>query len=279
MPAVSSARVGAGALACPAERQLRGSKCRARHRAGLYPAAQARAPGPTRARSGQVEQQYLAVSRALDLHAFFLADGRAIARREFLTVQLHRALGHLQPAMARLAELVRDFLARLEQRDVELRILVDLHRAVFAVVRRDQPQLAAFLFGRKILLLVAGLVAFLVGQNPDLVQVHWILARRIELAVPDAAAGGHALAIPWPDDLARAQAVLVFQLAFQHIGDDLHVRVWVGGKSAARRDPIFVDHAQGAEAHPARIPVIAEAEGVARVEPAVVASASLVAAP
>src|SRR5271157_5127368 len=50
-------------------------------------------------------------------------------------------------------------------------------------------------------------------------------------------------------------------------------------ETAAGRDPIFVDHAQRAETHPLGIGVIVETESMARLQPAIVAAATLVAAP
>ena len=61
---------------------------------------------------------------------------------ERLAIDLNAALGNLQPPVPILPEVVRDFLARLEQGDVEPRVLIDPHRAIFAsdeAIRRSLP--------------------------------------------------------------------------------------------------------------------------------------------
>ena len=102
------------------------------------------------------------------------------------------------------------------------------------------------------------------GQDPDLEEVHGLGLRGVELAVAHAGAGAHALDVARPDDRAGAHAVLVLERALEHVGDDLHVAVRVGAEPAARRDAIFVDHAQRAEAHVRRIVVVGERERVVR---------------
>src|SRR5215813_2819349 len=76
------------------------------------------------------------------------------------------------------------------------------------------------------------------------------------------------------NDGAVPHAVLVGECAFEDVGDDLHVAVRVHGKSCAWRDEILIDHAQGAEAHPAWVAILVEGKCVARVEPAVVTTAT-----
>src|SRR5690606_539312 len=66
--------------------------------------------------------------------------------------------------------------------------------------------------------------------------------------------------------LAR-KAVLVRQRAREHVAEDLHVRVAVRREAGAGGDAVLVDHAQRAEAHPARVVVVAEGERMAAVEP------------
>src|SRR5437868_11865375 len=88
----------------------------------------------------------------------------------------------------------------------------------------------------------------------------------------NAAACGHALAIAGENHRTGSEAVLVFEFAFENVGDDFHVAMRVRGKSSVGRDPIFVDDAQRAKSNPLRIPVVAEAKGVMGFEPAVVSS-------
>src|SRR5262249_57246073 len=86
------------------------------------------------------------------------------------------------------------------------------------------------------------------------------------------------LAITWQNDGTGAQAVLVLQLALQHVGDDFHVVMRVGREARRRSHVVLIDHPQGPESHPARIPIVTEAEAVLGVQPSVIASASLIAA-
>src|SRR6185312_2540660 len=84
----------------------------------------------------------------------------------------------------------------------------------------------------------------------------------------DAGAGGHALHLARTDRGAVAETVFVFERAVEDVADDLHVAVTVGAEALPRRHAVLVDHAQAAEAHMPAVPVAAEREGVAAVEPA-----------
>ncbi len=66
------------------------------------------------------------------------------------------------------------------------------------------------------------------------------------------------------------------QGAGHDVGDDFHVPVRMQAKTHFGRDPVFVDHAQGAEMRVRRIVIIGEAEGVVGVEPAVIGVAPFV---
>jgi len=85
----------------------------------------------------------------------------------------------------------------------------------------------------EVLFFVAGRYALDIGRYPDLQEMHGFGIGMIELAVPHAAARAHALDTAVPDDGTRAHAVLVFQRAVEHIGNDLHVAVAVHAEAAA----------------------------------------------
>ena len=85
-----------------------------------------------------------------------------------------------------------------------------------------------------------------------------LVRRVIVFAVTHARARAHALHLAGIDHVAVAHAVFVFETAAQDVGDDLHVAVAVGGKAAPRLHAILVDDAQRAEAHEARVVVVAE---------------------
>src|SRR5690606_10389268 len=94
--------------------------------------------------------------------------------------------------------------------------------------------------------------------------------RVIEFAVPHAAAGAHALHVTGRNALDVAHAVLVRQIALQHIADDFHVAVTMGTETGAWRDAIFIDHTQIAPAHPGGVKVLCKRKRVKALEPAVV---------
>ena len=96
----------------------------------------------------------------------------------------------------------------------------------------------------------------------------------VVLAVHHARAGAHALHLSRRDGLLIAHAVLVREPAFEHVADDLHVLVAMGAKARARGDMVFIDHAQVAKAHVARIVIARKREAVVRAQPAVVCMAA-----
>src|SRR5690606_19464438 len=87
------------------------------------------------------------------------------------------------------------------------------------------------------------------------------------LAVFDAAAGAHPLQFAGPQHAAAATAVAMRERAADHVAQDLHVGVPMRRKPAARRDTVFVDHAQRPETHPPGVVVMAERKRVPAVEP------------
>ena len=87
--------------------------------------------------------------------------------------------------------------------------------------------------------------------------------------------GAHPLHLTRLDRGAVTHAVLVRELALEDIGQDLHVGVAVRREAPARGDAIFIDHAQRAESHEARVVIIRERERVMTVEPAVIRMAAL----
>src|SRR5690349_17362590 len=147
---------------------------------------------------------------------------------------------------------------------------MDRHRAVAAIVRCDDAQCAAAFGIAEALLLVAWLVAALVGDDPDLEEMHALRLRRIHFAVRDAGAGAHALDVARAHRRAVADAVAMAELALEHVRHDLHVVVRVHAEAAARRDDVFVDHAQRAKAHEPRIVVVRERERVRGLQPAMI---------
>ena len=92
----------------------------------------------------------------------------------------------------------------------------------------------------------------------------------IELTVLHARPSGHVLHLAGTDDAPVTHRVLMLQRTAQHVGEDFHVAMWMGAEPAAARDDVVIQHAQTAEAHPARVMVAREGKAMMRVEPAVV---------
>src|SRR5437660_7580611 len=117
---------------------------------------------------------------------------------------------------------MRYLLPRRHCRGVDARVLVDRQRPVGCVRRGDEPQPSLLLGGGKRTLFVARLQALAVRQKPDLIKVHRLVARGIELAVLDAGAGAHALPFAGAQHLAAAEGVAMRQGAFARAARDAH---------------------------------------------------------
>ena len=76
-------------------------------------------------KSGQIEEQDFGVFCGFDGQHCFVTDCGAIALIQFLAIELDSAAGDLQPAVTSFGERVGDFVAGPEQRDVQLRVLID----------------------------------------------------------------------------------------------------------------------------------------------------------
>src|SRR5437879_2947575 len=104
---------------------------------------------------------------------------------------------------------------------------MDGQGAYGTIGRGDQTKPATLLLLTQSKLLVTRLQPLALRQQPDLVEMDPFLIRRVELAVADAGASGHALQFARPYDRAVAHAVFVLQRPFEDIGNDLHVSVAV----------------------------------------------------
>jgi hypothetical protein len=107
-------------------------------------------------------------------------------------------------------------------------------------------------------LLVAGWDATLVGLYPNLQKMGFFTFSMVELAVLDAGTCAHALHVARGNAFDIAHAVLVGQIARQHIADDFHVLVAMCAKTGTCSDTIFVDHTQITPAHVRRVVVTGE---------------------
>ena len=96
-----------------------------------------------------LEQQYFRVVHAFKVELLLFANGCAVALCQGYSVQFDGAARHLQPPVTSGGKVVRNFYSGLQQRDIELGILIDLHRSSTRIAGRDQPQPAALVFLRK----------------------------------------------------------------------------------------------------------------------------------
>src|SRR5215813_7001696 len=112
-------------------------------------------------------------------------------------------------------------------------------RATRAVGRCDETQSPALLIVGNVRLLVTRRNAGDIGLDPDLQEMHAFALRWIEFAVRDAASRTHPLNIAPLDDGTRADAVLVLELPFEHVSQDLHVAMAMRAEAHARLDAVF----------------------------------------
>lgn len=147
---------------------------------------------------------------------------------------------------------------------------MDGHTPLRAVRGGHQAQRALFLLWAEHLLLITRSNPALPRHDPDLQKVHRVGLGCVVFAVEDATASTHALHVPRLDDGPVAHGVLVRQGTRQHVGDDFHVPVRVGGKSPGGGHAVLIDDPQRAEAHALGIVIIRKRKRVPAVQPAMV---------
>src|SRR5690606_18556627 len=122
-------------------------------------------------RSGQIEDQDLGRLDTLEPQGPGFADGRAVARFEQLTVDLHATARDLNPRVAALADHVLGPVPDPGQARVEPGVGVDPQGAVAALGIDDEPEPGLALVLAKRALLVARRQAATLGHDPDLQEV------------------------------------------------------------------------------------------------------------
>ena len=116
-------------------------------------------------------------------------------------------------------------------------------------------------------LVVAGSHTLLVGEQPDLEELDFLIAILIVFAVRDAGTGAHHLDVSMLDDGYIAHAVFVLQVTVQWNGNDLHIIMWMGAKASCGSDLIVIEDAKDPKVHPFRVMVIGKTKSVAAMEP------------
>src|SRR5690606_27538676 len=107
------------------------------------------------------------------------------------------------------------------------------------------------------------------GDDPDLEDLR-DARLQIVFAMDDPRPGAHHLDVPGLGPALVALAVPMGDRALAHVGDDLHVGMWMRREARARLDRVIVPDAQGAPVHASGVVVVGEGEVMLRVEPAMV---------
>src|SRR5215510_235077 len=98
-------------------------------------------------------------------------------------------------------------LAGAQDRRIQVIILTGFYGAVAPIGGDQQPQFSALLGLAEVLLAIRRLEPLLFRKHPDLVEMHWLGFRSVELAMRHAGARAHVLDVARLDHRAVAHAV------------------------------------------------------------------------
>ena len=225
--------------------------------------------------SVEIKHQHLRRLGGVKCERAFLAQARGIAAGELLPIDGCFAFRDMHPGMPAGGEGMSYTLPSLEFGEQQVGVLMNGHGAVAASLAGDEIQLTGRR-RREILFGIPRFYALRIGLNPDLQQMHGFFARRIKFAMAYAAAGRHVLHVAGLDDTTVAHGILMLKLTAQDVSDDLHIAMRMRAETHAWHHEIVVDDAQALVAHPLRIVIIREAEGVIAVQPAVTGMAPFI---
>ncbi len=229
-------------------------------------------------RSAQAEEQELCVCGGIDRNrAGVVLDGNAIGSAERFACHLYVTGDDLKPDMRTIIG-GRDIqrLARIQTTKADLGVLPDRGGAITTVAREEQRQRVGRGTITEILFRIARFAAIFIRLQPDLIEVREVFLRRIEFAVMHTATRAHVLEITGLNRRAIAHAVLVGELTFDHISEDLHVGVRMRGEATARLNRIVVHHPERLETHVIGIEVFGKRKRETGLEPAMVGLAALI---
>ena len=199
-------------------------------------------------------------------------DLGGVAFAQLVAVHHALALDLDEVGLAGRVEVVVQHLVGAEHAHEHLHVLMDADGRETFIARGDGHPLPHAILPVEAVVAVGGLDVGRVGQNPDLQEAQR-LARVVELAVHDAAAGAHVLHVAAPEAAAVAQAVAVRELAVHDVADDFHIVVRMRVEPAVRVEAVVVHDAQCAELDVLRVVVLGEREMELAVQPSAVASA------
>src|SRR6516162_1065183 len=223
--------------------------------------------------SSGIDQDELGVLERAHLYHRLIADGGTVTGVEGHAVDLDRALGRHQIAVASFAQRVFGGLARLQRRAENPRIGADRQGvAVTRVAARQRDKTAgAVTFGER-LGAPARCLAAARRQDPDLEDPGGTRLQ-IVFRMTDAGSGAHHLHVTGFGAAFVAEAVLMGDRTLADIGNDLHVGMGVRRKPGIRRDRVVIPYPERAPTHALGVVVLGKREMVLSVEPTVVRSA------
>ena len=224
-------------------------------------------PRPVRSSRGDVDEDDLGRPSRAEVERLRSVDLHGVARRQRLVADRERALDQVQVAAAILAEGVRDLGAGGKGRDVDRRVLMDLHDV--AALWPDHPQepVGPVLPG-ELALLQARFQRGRVGQDPELEEPHRLGRRAVPLRMQRARAERHALDATGLELAAVAHRVGVLERALDDVGQAFDVGVRVHRPVGAGDEAVVVEDAERSDAALHRVAVAVEREVPARLEPA-----------
>src|SRR5690606_7460112 len=146
----------------------------------------------------------------------------------------------------------------------DMRVLMDVQRVETVIAPGNPGQAPARCDS---LLLVRWRQISLRGLDPDLHKTQGFIARCIEFAVGNAAAGSHALHVASGNAFAVANAVAVLDDAVEPVGDDFHIAMRVRTETATPHDSVVVDDTQDRNPHAFAVVKLRKRKRVVAVEP------------
>src|SRR6516165_7474572 len=223
--------------------------------------------------SSGIDQDELGVLERVHLYHRLIADGGTVTGLEGHAVDLDRALGRHQIAVASFAQRVFGGLARLQCRAENPRIGADRQSVtVTRIAARQRDKTAgAVAFGKRLGAPARSLAAAR-RQDPDL-EDPGRAGFQIVFRVTDAGSGAHHLHVAGFGTAFVAKTVLMGDRPFADIGDDLHVGVRVRRKPGSRSDRVVIPYPERTPTHALGVVVVGKREMVLGIEPTMVRSA------
>src|SRR5205085_2488803 len=150
-------------------------------------------------------------------YSSFVAESGAVAGREIVVVHADGSGDDLEPCMPSGSKAMLEGGSSIQERSIELDVLMNRHGGVSTVGSRNESELLRTLGLRERSLFVGRRQTRLRGKNPNLQKMDELGARMIELAVRYARPRTHALNVSRADHRSGAEAVFVLERAVDHV--------------------------------------------------------------